>query len=264
MFGTYYYHEKVRKCVAMFGRMFNDIYIIRKTSAGAGTSQIKVPLSYAPRRKYLDRIRENESLYDDTKVAIKLPRMSFEITNIAYDTSRQLTKTSTFNTAGTTANDRKKFFPPVPYTINFQLNVYAKSQDDALQVVEQIIPYFNPQYTLTIKPFPDDYPSFKEDIPIIIQGVSFQDDFEGQLETRRTIVYALDFEMKVSFHGPISTSGIIRQADALVYEIGTGLADSDLKLETISVVPNPIDTIGLADSDFGFTTTITNVLEDSA
>jgi hypothetical protein len=264
MFGNYFYHEKVRKCVAIFGRMFNDIYVIRKTSAGASTSQIKVPLSYGPKRKYLERIRENEDLYNDTKVAIKLPRMSFEITNFAYDTSRQLTKTSTFNTAGTTANDRKKFFPPVPYTINFQLNIYAKSQDDALQVVEQILPYFNPQYTLTVTPFPNDYPDFKEDIPIIMQGVSFQDDFEGQLETRRTIVYALDFEMKVSFHGPISTSGIIRQADAAIFDIEAGLADSDLKLETITVAPNPIDTIGLADSDFGFTTTITPVLEDSA
>ena len=256
MFGQYFYHEKVRKCVAIFGRLFNDIYVIRTNSAGVGISQVKVPLSYGPQRKYLERIRENESLYDDTKVAIKLPRMSFEITNFAYDTERQLTKTSAFNTTGTTASDRKKFFPPVPYTINFQLNIYAKSQDDALQVVEQIIPYFNPQYTLTIKPFPTDYPDFKEDIPIIIQGVSFQDDFEGQLDTRRTIIYALDFEMKVSFHGPISTSGIVRSAITDVYTIGTGLADSDIKLETITVTPNPVGIIGLADSDFGFDTTI--------
>lgn len=255
MFGNYFYHEKVRKCVAIFGRMFNDIYIIRKNSSGGAISQIKVPLSYAPKRKYLDRIRENESLYDDTKVAIKLPRMSFEITNFAYDTTRQLTKTSTFNTAGTTASDRKKFFPPVPYTINFQLNVYAKSQDDALQVVEQVMPFFNPQYTLTISPFPDDYPDFKEDIPIIIQGVSFQDDFEGQLDTRRTIVYALDFEMKVSFHGPIATSGIIRQANADLYEINNNY-DSDGYIETIKVTPDPSSTIGLADSDFGFLTEI--------
>lgn len=256
MLGTYFYHEKVRKCVAIFGRLFNDIYVIRTNSAGAGISQVKVPLSYGPSRKYLDRIREQEDLYDDTKVAIKLPRMSFEITNLAYDTERQLTKTSTFNTAGTTASDRKKFFPPVPYSINFQLNIYAKSQDDALQIVEQIIPYFNPQYTLTIKPFPTDYPNFKEDIPIIIQGVSFQDDFEGQLDTRRTIIYSLDFEMKVSFHGPIATTGIVRSAIADVYTMGSGLADSDIKLETITVTPNPVGIIGLADSDFGFDTTI--------
>jgi hypothetical protein len=256
MFGNYFYHEKIRKCVAIFGRMFNDVYIIRKNSSGGGTSQLKVPLAYAPKQKYLDRIRENNDLDNDQQVAIKLPRMSFEITNFAYDTSRQLTKTSTFNTIGTDASNRKKFFPPVPYTINFQLNVYAKTQDDALQIVEQIIPYFNPQYTLTIKPFPTDYPDFKEDIPIIIQGLAFQDDFEGAMDNRRTIVYQLDFEMKISFHGPISTSGIIRQVETDLFDINTGLRDSDSFLETIRVTPNPGTTIGLADSDFGFTTTI--------
>jgi len=256
MFGSYFYHEKIRKCVAMFGRMFNDIYVLRKNSSGEVISQVKVPLSYAPKQKYLERIRENPDLYTDTQVAIKLPRMSFEITNFAYDTSRQLTKTSTFNTVGTDTTNRKKFFPPVPYTINFQLNAYAKSQDDALQIVEQILPYFNPQYTLTIKPFPTDYPDFKEDIPIIIQGVSFQDDFEGQVESRRTIIYALDFEMKVSFHGPVATSSVIRQADAVVYDINAGLNDSDIGMQTIRVTPNPANAYGLADSDFGFTTTI--------
>ena len=250
MFGSYFYHEKIRKCVAMFGRMFNDIYVLRKNSNGEVISQVKVPLSYAPKQKYLERIRENPDLYTDTQVAIKLPRMSFEITNFAYDTTRQLTKTSTFNTVGTDTTNRKKFFPPVPYTINFQLNAYAKSQDDALQIVEQILPYFNPQYTLTIKPFPTDYPDFKEDIPIIIQGVSFQDDFEGQVESRRTIIYALDFEMKVSFHGPVTTSSIIRQANAAIFETdGNGI-------ETIRVTPDPSNSFGLADSDFGFSTSI--------
>ena len=256
MFGTYFYHEKIRKCVALFGRLFNNIYVLRTNSSGQVISQVKVPLSYAPKRKYLDRIRENPDLSENSQVAIKLPRMSFEITNFAYDTSRQLTKTSTFNTTGTSTASRQKFFPPVPYTINFQLNVYAKSQDDALQVVEQVIPFFNPQYTVTVKPFTTEYPDFKEDIPIIIQGVSFSDDFEGQLDTRRTIIYALDFEMKVSFHGPISTSGIVRQADANLYDINTGLADSDGYLETVQVIPNPSDAFGLADSDYGFTTNI--------
>lgn len=256
MFGTYFYHEKIRKCVALFGRLFNNIYVLRTNSSGAVVSQVKVPLSYAPKRKYLDRIRENPDLSADTQVAIKLPRMSFEITNFIYDTSRQLTKTSTFNTVGTSTDNRQKFFPPVPYTINFQLNVYAKSQDDALQVVEQVLPFFNPQYTVTVKPFSTEYPTFKEDIPIIIQGVSFQDDFEGAVESRRTIVYALDFEMKVSFHGPITTSGIIRQADAALFSMGVGLNDSDGGLETIRITPNPASTFGLADSDFGFTTTI--------
>lgn len=256
MFGTHFYHEKIRKCVAIFGRMFNNIYVLRKNSSGEVVSQIKVPLSYAPRRKYLDRIRENEDLYDDTKVAIKLPRMSFEITNFSYDISRQLQKTNTFNTVGLTNTSRQKFFSPVPYNINFQLNVYAKSQDDALQVIEQIIPYFNPQYSVTIKPFAEEYPDFKEDIPIIIQSLAFQDDFEGTLESRRTITYQLDFEMKVNFYGPITNSSVIRQVDAKLLQMNMGLNDSDIGLETVRVTPDPAGAIGLADSDFGFTTTI--------
>jgi len=256
MFGNYFYHEKIRKCVSLFGRLFNDIYVIRKNSSGGGVSQLKVPLSYAPRQRYLERIRENADLVNNTSVAIKLPRMSFEITNFSYDTSRQLTKMSTFNTVGTANTNRKKFFPPVPWTLMFQLNIYGKNQDDVLQVVEQVIPYFNPQYTLTIKPFPTDYPDFKEDIPIIIQSLGFQDDFEGSYEQRRTIVYQLDFEMKVSFHGPVNTSNVIRTAKAELFNMGAGFLDSDISLETLTIVSDPTDVIGLADSDFGFTTTI--------
>jgi len=262
MFGTYFYHEKIRKCVSIFGRMFNNLYVLRKNSSGAVISQVKVPLSYAPKAKYLERIRENPDLDTDTKVAIKLPRMSFEITAFTYDTTRQLAKTSNFNTVGSGPANRQKFFAPVPYTINFQLNIYAKTQDDALQVVEQILPYFNPQYTLTIKPFLVEYPTFREDIPIAIQAVSFTDDFDGQLETRRTIIYTLDFEMKVSFHGPIENKDIIRTSIANINQINAGLLDSDVKLETITVTPNPSNTLGTADSDFGFDTDIDLAFDD--
>ena len=184
--------------------------------------------------------------------------MSFEITSIAYDATRQLAKTTTFNTTSSSAdvNKRQKFFTPVPYSINFQLNAYAKSQDDALQIVEQILPTFNPQYSITIKPFSTEYPTLLEDIPIIIQGVSFSDDFEGAMEQRRTIIYSMDFEMKISYHGPIADTNVIRSSVASVFNMGTGLNDSDIGLQTITVTPNPTSVIGLADSDFGFTTTI--------
>ena len=178
MFGTHFYHQKVRKCVSIFGALFNNIYVVRQNG------QIKVPLSYAPKQKYLERIRENPDLSENSQVAIKLPRMSFEITSFSYDNTRQLTKVSNFTAIGTANTNRQKFFSPVPYNINFQLNVYAKNQDDALQIVEQILPTFNPQYTLTIKPFVSEYPDFKEDIPIAIQSLSFSDDFEGALEHR--------------------------------------------------------------------------------
>jgi hypothetical protein len=257
MFGTHFYHKKVRTCVAIFGKLFNNIYVVRPNS------QLKVPLSYAPKQKYLERIRENPDLSANSQVAIKLPRMSFEITSFTYDAARQLTKVSNFNTLGSANTNRQKFYSPVPYSINFQLNIYAKTQDDALQMVEQILPTFNPQYTLTIKPFSTEYPDFKEDIPIIIQGLSFADDFEGSLEQRRTIIYTLDFEMKVSFYGSINTSDIIREAKTTLFQQSIGLNDSDIGLSRIDTTPDPLSTIGLADSDFGFTNTIT-VLSDSA
>ena len=258
MFGGHFYHEKTKKAVALFGRLFNNIYVIRKNSSGSVISQVKVPLSYAPKQKFLERVRENPDLNDDTKVAIKLPRMSFEITSIAYDATRQLAKTTTFNTTSSNAdvNKRQKFFTPVPYSINFQLNAYAKSQDDALQIVEQILPTFNPQYSITIKPFATEYPTLLEDIPVIIQGVAFSDDFEGAMEQRRTIIYSMDFEMKLSYHGPIADNSVIRSSVAKVFDINSGLKDSDMGLQTITVTPNPTSVIGLADSDFGFTTTI--------
>ena len=195
MFGSHFYHAKTKKAVALFGRLFNNIYVIRKNSSGAVISQVKVPLSYAPKNKFLERVRENPSLTDDTQVAIKLPRMSFEISSISYDAQRQLAKVGNFTSTSSdgSTSKRQKFFNPVPYSINFQLNAYAKSQDDALQIVEQILPTFNPQYALTIKPFSTEFPSFKEDIQVIIQSVAFSDDFEGALEQRRTIIFLLFF-----------------------------------------------------------------------
>lgn len=263
MFGTHFYHKKIRKAVAAFGTMFNNIYVLRTNSANQVISQVKVPLSYAPKQKYLDRIRENPDLDNDTKVAIKLPRMSFEIISFTYDQSRQLQKTNNFFQAGSSNTIRNRFYSFVPYSINFQLNIYAKSQDDALQIVEQILPFFNPQYTLTMKPF-DDYPDIKEDVPITAVGVGFTDDFEGPMEARRTIIYTLDFDMKINLYGPIQETGIITKSIADIYEIKRGLADSDIQIERITSVTNPRDVS--ADSDFGFTEyiDITDPFTDSA
>jgi len=263
MFGTHFYHKKIRKAVSAFGTMFNNIYVLRTNSANQVISQVKVPLSYAPKQKYLDRIRENPDLDNDTKVAIKLPRMSFEIVSFNYDQSRQLQKTNNFFQAGSSNTIRNRFYSFVPYSINFQLSIYAKSQDDALQIVEQILPFFNPQYTLTMKPF-EDYPDIKEDIPITVVGVNFADDYEGPMEARRTIIYTLDFDMKINLYGPIKETGIITKSIADIYEIQRGLADSDTQIERITTVTNPRNVS--ADSDFGFTEYIdlTDPFTDSA
>lgn len=252
MFGNYYYHERIRKTVAMFGKLFNDIYVLRKNSSGDVISQVKVPLSYAPKDKFLERIRENPDLYNDQKVAIKLPRMSFEIVSVTYDPTRQLPKTNYVNKAGTSNSSRSKIYTYVPYNISFQLSLYAKNQDDALQIVEQIIPYFNPQYTLTIKPLAD-FPDLKEDVPVTLTGVTLTDDYEGPVEQRRTIIYTLDFDIKINFYGPIGEQGIIRKSIVEFYQIGAGLADSDVLLQKLTVEPNPLNVS--PDSDYGFTET---------
>ena len=123
MLTNYFYHERIRKSVAMFGSLFKEIYVLRKNANGDIRSSVRVPLSYAPKRKYLDRLRENPDLDTDTKVAIKLPRMSFEIINYQYASERQLIKTQTITQSGTTVSNRRKIYAPVPYNISFQLNI---------------------------------------------------------------------------------------------------------------------------------------------
>jgi hypothetical protein len=253
MFGNYFYHERIKKAVSTFGKMFNDIYILRKSSSTQGATQMKVPLSYGPRAKFLERIRQVADLASNDKVAIKLPRLSFEIEGISYDVMRQLPKLNDQNRSGSTNSVRNKFRSGVPYIMNFALTIYAKNQDDALQIVEQIIPYFAPQYTLTIKPF-NEFDSITEDVPIILTGVNFNDDYEGEQGTRRTIQYTLTFDMHIYFHGKIDESSIIREVNANTLIMNSGLTgDSDVPLERINLVPNPLSVS--PDSDFGFTET---------
>jgi len=214
MLGDHFYHQRIRRAVAVFGSLFNDINVVRKDSAGNQMSALRVPLSYAPKRDFFARIDAMENGEGvERQIAVKLPRMSFEILAMQYDASRQLPKNNAcisypiteFNGSGT------KIYNPVPYIISFQLSIYAKTQDDALQIVEQILPYFTPHYTVTVKPL-DDY-DIKEDTPITLSGISFSDDFEAPIENRRTIIYSLDFDMKLNLYKGITpASSIITSA----------------------------------------------------
>ena len=220
MFGPYYYHQRTRKAVAVFGSLFNNINVVRNNSSGEIISQIKVPLSYAPKRDFIARIQgmaQGEEA--ERQIALKLPRMSFEITSMNYDPTRQLPKMNKCITFPANFDGgAQQIYTPVPYNITFQLNVYAKSQDDALQIVEQILPYFTPEYTVTINPF-DEFEK-KEDTPIVLAGISFSDDYEALLESRRSIIYTLDFEMKVNFYRNVSVSkSIITSADVDLYNL---------------------------------------------
>jgi len=245
----YFYHQTLRKTVATFGTIFNNIKVIRADANGKVLNQTKVPLAYAPRSKFLERIRTTDNLETDTKVALKLPRMSFEITSISYDAERKLPKMNNYYRYTDSTTNKNKFLAPVPYLISFQLNVYSKTQDDALQIVEQIIPYFAPQYSITVKPFTE-FTDIKHDIPITLQSVTFSDDFEGSQETRRTIIYTLDFQMNTFFYGPVYNQGFIREAITDIGILGDTITDSDGKIARITVTPSPENVT--PPNDFGF------------
>ena len=205
MFGDHFYHAILRKSVAVFGTLFNDIKVVRVDSNGIVKDQQRVPLSYGPKQKFLARLDQQANL-DDPKVALKLPRMSFEITNMAYDTT---TKTSALNTitTSTTPTTRSTIGQVTPYLVDMQLNIIAKNQDDALQIFEQIVPYFQPTYTVSVKLVDDLNKSF--DVPITLTSVTIQDDYEGDMTSRRSLIYTLDFSMKVKFFGPRAEQGIV-------------------------------------------------------
>jgi hypothetical protein len=222
MLGNYFYNATVKRVVSVFGTLFNNIKIAKTNSSN---NTIHVPIAYGPRQKFLARIRE-EANFSDPGVAIKMPRLSFEMTSIDYDSSVKLNKLNKL-TSGPDLQSRTTSFQSVPYTIGMQLNVYAKNQDDALQIVEQILPTFNPEYTVTIKGI--DGPNSKTDVPFILNGVSFQDDYEGDFgNNRRTIIYTLDFTIKAKFAPGAGTSKIIKRVQTkladfnVVGNTGTG------------------------------------------
>lgn len=233
MLGTYYYHEILRKTIIAFGTIFNDISVVHRDSAGNVTNDMKVPLAYGPAQKFLARIEQQENL--NKPVQITLPRMSFEQNGITYDAARKSSVTQTFKAVD--GNNVKKVFMPVPYDVSFELNIFAKLNDDALQIVEQILPYFQPSFTVTL----DLVESIgeKRDIPIILNGISFQDDYEGDFSTRRALIYTLSFTAKTYLFGPVADSvdGLIRKVNVDMY------GNTDVKTATrtmrYTVQPEP-------------------------
>jgi len=264
MLGNWFYHERIRKAVAVFGSLFNNIYVVRHNAAGETINQTKVPLSYAPRRDFIDRIQAMDAGdQQERQIAIKLPRMSFEILAIQYDAQRQLSKVNkrVIPQAGENA---RQIYTPVPYNLTFQLNVYARSQDDALQIVEQILPYFTPQYTVAVKPLEGF--DLQEDTPIRLDGVVMQDDYEAALEARRTIIYTLDFEMKLNLYKLVeSASSIIRTAETSLLDFDTGGLLAFCKVESNILSGDSAELSSIAE-DAGSTATNTislvNTLND--
>ena len=200
MLGTYYYHEILRKTIIAFGTIFNDIHIRHRDGAGKESSDMRVPLAYGPMQKFLARLEQQPDLNRATQIT--LPRMSFETTNIAYDATRKGGITQTFKASD--GNKLRKVFMPVPYNLSFELNILVKLNDDALQIIEQILPYFQPSFNITIDLI--GVIGEKRDIPIVLDNISFQDDYEGDFATRRALIYTLNFTAKTYLFGPVSDS----------------------------------------------------------
>jgi hypothetical protein len=205
MFGDHFYHATVRKAVAVFGTLFNDLEVIRKDGSGGLINQVKVPLAYGPKEKYLARSDQSGS----EAVAIKMPRMSFEITGLEQDLTQQLAKRNVVKETGADLLRVKTIRHNTAYNINMSLSILSKTQDDGLQILEQIIPYFQPEYTVSIRPIEGF--ELSQDVPIILQSVSLAHEYEGNVGDASVLIYTLEFSMKMNFYGPTGKQGIIRE-----------------------------------------------------
>ena len=250
MFGQYFYHSHIRKTVSIFGTLFNNIIVQHKDASGNSVNNIKVPLSYGPRQKFLTRLFEEPDL-NAPEVAIRLPRMSFELTGMTYDTTIKVNKMNSITTPS--IHGQNTIRNPVPYIMNFTLSVYAKNQDDALQIVEQILPYFNPEYVVTIKEIPE--LGITRDIPIVLQSVNYSDDYEGDFTSRRVLIYTLDFSMKTFFYGPTKLDqGVIKDTIINVkdYDNQGMIQKNEIKVNPLGASASDTYTIEQTLTDFDF------------
>ena len=249
MLGQQFYHETIRKIIVAFGTTFNNIQLVRKNNDGDIIQSMKVPLAYGPQQKYLVRLNEDADL--SKQVAITLPRIGFEIQNLSYDPTRKLNRVQKFKKVKTgKSNTLDTQFMPVPYDLSIQLYVMAKQSDDALQIVEQILPFFQPDYTLTVNDMAD--MGIKRDVPIVLNSISYEDNYQGDFETRRALIYTLDFTAKFYLYGPVTSQGVIKTVQVEQY---ADVPDNSPRREQrYKVTPKPASAD--ADDDFGFNETV--------
>ena len=251
MFGTYFYNKNIRNVVILFGTVFNDIIVRRVTSAGATQEEFRVPIAYGPSEKFLVRLREATDI-SKGKVGLTLPRMSFDFISIVYDTARKLQTTKRYKKIKSGDNTKlTTIYNPVPYNFDFTLSVMVKNSDDGTQILEQILPYFTPEYQVTMNEMST--MGIKRDIPIIFTGLSTEDSYEGDFLTRRALIHTLTFVVQGFMYGPTSDVGIIREVDVNEYD---GLSATAGKLSNLDVKPDPLTAD--PDDDYGYTTTQTD------
>jgi hypothetical protein len=209
-----FYNEALRKLVIGFGSLFNDIRVIRKNADGTTKETIRVPLSYGPKEKFIRRIQEQSSISDPTKTLITLPRLGFDITSFAYDSTRKTNKLRVTSATSTDGISAPWNYSEVPYNISFGLYAFTRNQDDNLQILEQILPYFTPEFVVTFKM--NDV-NTKVDVPIILNGVNSTEEYEGDFDNRRNITSALEFTAKSYIYGPTKTSKVILTSEVDIH-----------------------------------------------
>ena len=257
MFGTHFYNEGIRKLVIAFGQVFNNIYVQNTNADGAVTKRYRVPLAYAPKEKFLTRLEQQPNL-SDRQFAVTLPKLSFEITGLSYDGERKLTRVQKYKTVKSNVDGKVMNFnyTPVPYNLSFSLYSFTASAEAGLQIVEQILPFFQPDYTVTVNAVPE--LNIKRDVPIVLNSITYADTYDGSYTTRRAVIYTLNFTAKTYLFGPDNTSKTIKEVKIDLYD------DTDTtnkaRTERVTTTPNP--TSADADDDFGFTTNI-DFFEDS-
>lgn len=236
MFGKTHYHGLIKRYVTLFGTLFNDIWINRADSSGNVKQSFKVPINYGPREKFLARIVDIEQGYDpqEQPFAIVAPRIGFEISNIQYAAERKLpTNNRDTVVVKSTDTDVKRFFyNPVPYDIFFTLSVFVKNAEDGAQIIEQILPYFAPDWTPTVRII--DSPEVIKDIPVVLTSLAVDDVYEGSWTERRSLIWTLEFTMKAYFYGPVRESGIITLANTNIFD---ELFDTGPRSANITVIP---------------------------
>ena len=244
MLGTYSYNEIFRKTVIAFGTLFNNIEI--KRTEGSRTEVMKVPLAYGPKDKFLARLRQVGDLTTKDAVQITLPRISFEISGFAYDATRKVSPTQVIRYTGSDSKTRKSFMP-VPYNVDFELAIMAKNQDDGLQILEQILPFFQPMFNITLNL--QEAIGETKDVPVTLTAVVYEDDYEGDYTTRRTLIYTLSFSAKTYVYGPVSdvTDKLIKKA---IVDTAADSKRTAAREMRYTVQPDPLTAD--PDDNFGF------------
>ena len=258
MLGHDYYHESIRKYVIYFGTLFNDLRVKRRNSDGNVIQNINVPVTYAPREKMTAKLETNLNLADQQSII--LPRISFEMVSLQYAAERKLNTMNRYSTTDPNDSSKKKdMLQPVPYDINFDLNIYVKYAEDATQILEQILPFFTPEWTASLNLLPE--LGVTMDVPVVLQSMSSQDTYEGDFDTRRALIWNLNFVMKGYMFGPIRQSSVIKSSNVQMFTANTSNGYATTPAAAVKVKPG-LDQFRNATTNSALTIAVANIFSN--